>query len=256
MSQRLAGKTALVTAAGQGIGRATAEAFARHGASVIATDINADALAELARVPGIQARRLDVTDPQAIQALAAELGAVQVLFNGAGFVHAGSVLDCSEEDFDLAVTLNLRSMYRLIRALLPAMLAHHDAGKGGASIINVASAASSIKGVPNRFIYATTKAAVIGLTKAVAADFITRGIRCNAICPGTVESPSLRQRIDAQAQASGQTLAQVEAAFVARQPMGRLGTPAEIAALAVYLGSDESAFTTGTNQIIDGGWSN
>ena len=256
MSARLAGKTALVTAAGQGIGRATAEAFAREGARVIATDINTDALAELGRVPGIEARRLDVTDPQAIQALAAELGAVQVLFNGAGFVHAGSVLDCSEEDFDFAVTLNVRSMYRLIRALLPAMLAQHDAGKGGASIINVASAASSIKGVPNRFIYATTKAAVIGLTKAVAADFITRGIRCNAICPGTVESPSLRQRIDAQAQASGQTLAQVEAAFVARQPMGRLGTPAEIAALAVYLGSDESAFTTGTNQIIDGGWSN
>ena len=256
MSARLAGKTALVTAAGQGIGRATAEAFAREGARVIATDINTDALAELGRVPGIEARRLDVTDPQAIQALAAELGAVQVLFNGAGFVHAGSVLDCSEEDFDFAVTLNVRSMYRLIRALLPAMLAHHDAGKGGASIINVASAASSIKGVPNRFIYATTKAAIIGLTKAVAADFITRGIRCNAICPGTVESPSLRQRIDAQAKASGQTLAQVEAAFVARQPMGRLGTTAEIAALAVYLGSDESAFTTGTNQIIDGGWSN
>ena len=256
MSARLAGKKALVTAAGQGIGRAVAEAFAREGASVVATDINRDALAELARVPGIDARVLDVTDAKAIQALAAELGAVQVLFNGAGFVHAGSVLDCSEEDFDFAVTLNVRSMYRLIRALLPAMLAQHDAGKGGASIINVASAASSIKGVPNRFIYATTKAAVIGLTKAVAADFITRGIRCNAICPGTVESPSLRQRIDAQAKASGQTLAQVEAAFVARQPMGRLGTTAEIAALAVYLGSDESAFTTGTNQIIDGGWSN
>ena len=256
MSARLAGKKALVTAAGQGIGRAVAEAFAREGANVVATDINRDALAELARVPGIDARVLDVTDAKAIQALAAELGAVQVLFNGAGFVHAGSVLDCSEEDFDFAVTLNVRSMYRLIRALLPAMLAQHDAGKGGASIINVASAASSIKGVPNRFIYATTKAAVIGLTKAVAADFITRGIRCNAICPGTVESPSLRQRIEAQAKASGQTLAQVEAAFVARQPMGRLGTTAEIAALAVYLGSDESAFTTGTNQIIDGGWSN
>jgi 2-keto-3-deoxy-L-fuconate dehydrogenase len=256
MSARLAGKKALVTAAGQGIGRAVAEAFAREGASVVATDINRDALAELARVPGIDTRVLDVTDAKAIQALAAELGAVQVLFNGAGFVHAGSVLDCSEEDFDFAVTLNVRSMYRLIRALLPAMLAQHEAGKGGASIINVASAASSIKGVPNRFIYATTKAAVIGLTKAVAADFITRGIRCNAICPGTVESPSLRQRIDAQAKASGQTLAQVEAAFVARQPMGRLGTTAEIAALAVYLGSDESAFTTGTNQIIDGGWSN
>jgi len=256
MSARLAGKKALVTAAGQGIGRAVAEAFAREGASVVATDINRDALAELGRVSGIETRVLDVTDAAAIRTLAADLGAVQVLFNGAGFVHAGSVLDCSEEDFDFALTLNLRSMYRLIRALLPAMLAQHDAGKGGASIINVASAASSIKGVPNRFIYATTKAAVIGLTKSVAADFITRGIRCNAICPGTVESPSLRQRIEAQAQASGQTLAQVEAAFVARQPMGRLGTPAEIAALAVYLGSDESAFTTGTNQIIDGGWSN
>ena len=256
MSARLAGKKALVTAAGQGIGRAVAEAFAREGASVIATDINRDALAALSRTSGIEARMLDVTDAAAIGTLAAELGAVQVLFNGAGFVHAGSVLDCSEAEWDFALTLNVRSMYRLIRALLPAMLAHHDAGKGGASIINVASAASSIKGVPNRFIYATTKAAVIGLTKAVAADFITRGIRCNAICPGTVESPSLRQRIDAQAQASGQTLAQVEAAFVARQPMGRLGTPAEIAALAVYLGSDESAFTTGTNQIIDGGWSN
>jgi 2-keto-3-deoxy-L-fuconate dehydrogenase len=256
MSARLAGKKALVTAAGQGIGRAVAEAFAREGASVVATDINRDALAELGRVSGIQTRVLDVTDAAAISALAGELGAVQVLFNGAGFVHAGSVLDCSEEDWEFAFTLNVRSMYRLIRALLPAMLAQHDAGKGGASIINVASAASSIKGVPNRFVYATSKAAVIGLTKSVAADFITRGIRCNAICPGTVESPSLRQRIDAQAQVSGQTLAQVEAAFVARQPMGRLGTPAEIAALAVYLGSDESAFTTGTNQIIDGGWSN
>jgi 2-keto-3-deoxy-L-fuconate dehydrogenase len=256
MSARLSGKKALVTAAGQGIGRAVAEAFAREGASVIATDINREALAELGRVPGISARPLDVTDAAAIQALAAEVGALQVLFNGAGFVHAGSVLDCSEADWDFAFNLNVRSMYRLIRALLPAMLAHHDAGRGGASIINVASAASSIKGVPNRFVYATTKAAVIGLTKSVAADFITRGIRCNAICPGTVESPSLRQRIDAQAQASGQTLAQVEAAFVARQPMGRLGTPEEIAALAVYLGSDESAFTTGTNQIIDGGWSN
>ncbi|MBX3642529.1 MAG: SDR family oxidoreductase [Rubrivivax sp.] len=256
MGQRLAGKTALVTAAGQGIGRAVAEAFAREGAAVVATDIHDGSLAELARVPGIQARRLDVTDAAAIQTLAADLGAVQVLFNGAGFVHAGSVLECTEADWDFAFTLNVRSMYRLIHALLPAMLRHQEAGKGGASIINVASAASSIKGVPNRFVYATTKAAVIGLTKSVAADFITRGIRCNAICPGTVESPSLRQRIEAQARATGQTLAQVEAAFVARQPMGRLGTPAEIAALAVYLGSDESAFTTGTSQLIDGGWAN
>lgn len=256
MSARLAGKKALVTAAGQGIGRAVAEAFAREGAHVIATDINREALAALGQVHNIEARLLDATDAAAIGALASELGAVQVLFNGAGFVHAGSVLDCSEDDWDFAFNLNVRSMYRLIRALLPAMLAHHDAGLGGASIINVASAASSIKGVPNRFIYATSKAAVIGLTKSVAADFITRGIRCNAICPGTVESPSLRERIAAQAQASGQTLAQVEAAFVARQPMGRLGTPVEIAALAVYLASDESAFTTGTQQVIDGGWSN
>ncbi len=256
MSARLAGKKALVTAAGQGIGRAVAEAFAREGAHVIATDINREALAALGQVRNIEARLLDATDAAAIGALASELGAVQVLFNGAGFVHAGSVLDCSDDDWDFAFNLNVRSMYRLIRALLPAMLAHHDAGLGGASIINVASAASSIKGVPNRFIYATSKAAVIGLTKSVAADFITRGIRCNAICPGTVESPSLRERIAAQAQASGQTLAQVEAAFVARQPMGRLGTPVEIAALAVYLASDESAFTTGTQQVIDGGWSN
>jgi 2-keto-3-deoxy-L-fuconate dehydrogenase len=256
MTQRLAGKTALVTAAGAGIGRATAEAFAREGARVVATDIDAAALAELGAIAGITARRLDVTDGAAISALAAELGAVQVLFNGAGFVHAGSILDCDEAAWDFSFNLNVRSMFRLTRALLPAMLAHHEQGRGGASIINVASAASSIKGVPNRFVYATTKAAVIGMTKALAADFITRGIRCNAICPGTVESPSLRQRIEAQAGASGQTVAQVEAAFVARQPMGRLGTTREIAMLAVYLASDESAFTTGTAQLIDGGWAN
>ncbi len=256
MTQRLAGKTALVTAAGAGIGRATAEAFAREGARVVATDIDAAALAELGAIAGITARRLDVTDGAAISALAAELGAVQVLFNGAGFVHAGSILDCDEAAWDFSFNLNVRSMFRLTRALLPAMLAHHEQGRGGASIINVASAASSIKGVPNRFVYATTKAAVIGMTKALAADFITRGIRCNAICPGTVESPSLRQRIEAQARASGQTVAQVEAAFVARQPMGRLGTTREIAMLAVYLASDESAFTTGTAQLIDGGWAN
>jgi 2-keto-3-deoxy-L-fuconate dehydrogenase len=256
MTQRLAGKSALVTAAGQGIGRAVAEAFAREGAKVMATDINPQTLGELAKVPGIEARVLDVTDGLAIRALAAEIGAVQVLFNGAGYVHAGNVLECEEADWDLAFNLNVRSMYRLIRALLPAMLEHHKRGSGSASIINVASAASSIKGVPNRFVYATSKAAVIGLTKSVAADFMTQGVRCNAICPGTIESPSLRQRIDAQAKASGQTLQQVEAAFIARQPMGRLGTPAEIAALAVYLASDESAFTTGTSQVIDGGWSN
>ena len=251
MTQRLAGKTALVTAAGQGIGRATAEAFAREGASVIATDINADLLADLGRVAGVTAKRLDVTDANAVNALAAEIGPINVLFNGAGFVHAGTILDCDEAACDFSFDLNVRSMYRLIRATLPGMLA-----QGQGSIINVSSAASSIKGVPNRFVYATTKAAVIGLTKAIAADFIARGIRCNAICPGTVESPSLRQRIAEQAKASGQTLEQVEAAFVGRQPMGRLGRTEEIALLAVYLASDESAFTTGTAQLIDGGWAN
>lgn len=251
MTQRLAGKTAFVTAAGQGIGRATAEAFAREGARVIATDINDTLLASLAGMPGIETRRLDVLDADAIHTTAAAVGAVDVLFNGAGYVHAGTVLDCTEEQWSLAFDLNVRSQYRTIKAFLPGMLA-----RGQGSIINVASVAGSIKGAPNRFVYGSTKAAVIGLTKAVAADFITQGIRCNAICPGTVESPSLRERIAAQAKASGQTLEQVEAAFVARQPMGRIGRVEEIAALAVYLASDESAFTTGTAQVIDGGWSN
>jgi len=251
MTQRLAGKAALVTAAGQGIGRATAEAFAREGARVVATDINDAALAELSRIPGITAHHLDVRDGAAVQSLVAGLGPLQVLFNGAGFVHAGSILECDDAAWDFSFDLNVRSMYRTIRAALPAMLAH-----GGGSIINVASVAGSIKGAPNRFVYGTTKAAVIGLTKSVAADFVAKGIRCNAICPGTVESPSLRQRIEAQASASGQTVTQVEAAFVARQPIGRVGSTAEIAALAVYLASDESGFTTGTAQVIDGGWSN
>lgn len=251
MTARLAGKTAFVTAAGQGIGRATAEAFAREGARVIATDLNEQLLATLAGVPGITTRRLDVLDAAAIQAAAAEAGPVNVLFNGAGFVHAGSVLDATEDEWNFAFDLNVRAQFRTIKAFLPGMLA-----QGGGSIVNVASVAGSLKGAPNRFVYGTTKAAVIGLTKAVAADFVTRGVRCNAICPGTVESPSLRDRIAAQAQASGQTVDQVEAAFVARQPMGRLGRVNEIAALAVYLASDESAFTTGTAQVIDGGWSN
>jgi len=250
-TQRLAGKAALVTAAGQGIGRATAEAFAREGARVIATDINDAALAELSRLPGITAHHLDVRDGAAVQSLVAGLGPLQVLFNGAGFVHAGTILECDDAAWDFSFDLNVRSMYRTIRAALPAMLA-----AGGGSIINMASVAGSIKGAPNRFVYGTTKAAVIGLTKSVAADFVAKGIRCNAICPGTIESPSLRQRIEAQASASGQTVAQVEAAFVARQPIGRIGSTAEIAALAVYLASDESGFTTGTAQVIDGGWSN
>ena len=251
MTQRLAGKSAFVTAAGQGIGRATALAFIKEGAHVIATDVNATALATLRQEGGCTVEVLDVTNPDAVKAAAAKHVGVNVLFNGAGFVHAGSVLDCTEEDWDFAFSLNVRSQFRMIKAFMPHMLKQ---GKG--SIINMASVAGSIKGAPNRFVYGTTKAAVIGLTKAVAADFITTGVRCNAICPGTVESPSLRDRIAAQAEASGQTLAQVEAAFVARQPMGRVGRVEEIAALAVYLASDESSFTTGTSQVIDGGWSN
>lgn len=251
MSSRLQGKTAFVTAAGQGIGRAVAEAFAREGAQVIATDLNTGLLDTLTGTPGIQIEKLDVLDPAAVSAAAQRYGKVDVLFNGAGFVHAGTVLDCSEADWDFAFNLNVRSQFRLIKAFLPGMLA-----QGGGSIINVASVAGSLKGAPNRFVYGTTKAAIIGLTKAVAADFITRGVRCNAICPGTVESPSLRERIAAQAKASGQTEQQVEALFISRQPMGRLGRVSEIAALAVYLASDESAFTTGTAQVIDGGWSN
>jgi 2-keto-3-deoxy-L-fuconate dehydrogenase len=250
MSQRLAGKTAFVTAAGQGIGRATALAFAREGARVTASDINAQALATLAKDSGCTPLKLDVLDPAAIAAAAQAHGPVDVLFNCAGYVHAGSVLECSEDEWAFAFDLNVRSMYRTIKAFLPGMLA-----RDGGSIINMASAASSIKGVPNRFVYATTKAAVIGLTKSVAADFVGKGVRCNAICPGTIESPSLRERIDAQARALGKSEAEVEAMFVSRQPMGRLGRAEEIAALAVYLASEESRFTTGTTQIIDGGWS-
>ena len=254
MSNRLQGKTAFITAAGQGIGRAIAEAFVREGAQVIASDINAALLHSLAEATGCRARVLDVTKAEAISAMAAEIGPVNVLVNAAGFVHAGTVLDCTEAEWEFGFNLNVRSQYRLVRAFLPGMLAEN--GGSGGSIINVASVAGSLKGAPNRFVYGATKAAVIGLSKSVAADFITQGVRCNAICPGTVESPSLRDRIAAQAQASGQTLAQVEAAYVSRQPMGRLGRTSEIAALAVYLASDESAFTTGTTQVIDGGWSN
>jgi 2-keto-3-deoxy-L-fuconate dehydrogenase len=251
MSQRLTGKTAFVTAAGQGIGRAVALAFVREGAQVIATDINAAALASLKAECGCATQLLDVTNAAAVQAAAQASALVNVLFNGAGFVHAGTVLDCTEDDWEFAFNLNVRSQFRTIKAFLPGMLTI-----GAGSIINMASVAGSIKGAPNRFVYGSTKAAVIGLTKAVAADFITQGIRCNAICPGTVESPSLRERIAALAKNTGQTLEQAEASFIARQPMGRLGSTEEIAALAVYLASDESSFTTGTAQIIDGGWSN
>ena len=242
MADRLRGKTALVTAAAQGIGRATALAFAAEGAQVVATDIAEDRLRDLADRPGITTRRLDVTDMAAVEALAAELGAVDVLANIAGFVHHGTVLDCAEKDWDFSFDLNVKSMYRTIRAVLPGMLQ-----KGG-SIINMSSVASSLRGLPNRFVYGTTKAAVIGLTKAVAIDFIRQGVRCNAICPGTIETPSLQGRIAA--------FADPEAArrdFIARQPIGRLGTAEEIAAVAVYLASDESAYTTGTYIIADGG---
>ena len=243
---RLEGKIALITAAGQGIGRATALAFAAEGARVIATDVNEAALADLGRQSGaIATRRLDVRDDAGVQAAAQEIGAVDVLFNCAGFVHHGTILDCSEADWDFTMDLNVKSMYRVCRAFLPAMIA-----KGGGSIINMSSGASSVKGAANRFVYGTSKAAVIGLTKSVAVDFIRQGIRCNAICPGTVQTPSLDERIAAQGDAEA-----ARKAFVARQPMGRLGRPEEIAALAVYLASDESAFTTGTIHVIDGGWS-
>lgn len=255
MTLRLSGKTAFVTAAGQGIGRATALAFAREGARVVATDVDVAALDSLRAELGCETRRLDVTDAAAIADTAREVGAIDVLFNAAGFVHACTVLDCTEEEWVWAFDLNVRSQFRLIKAFLPGMLAERDGRRGG-SIINVASVAGSIKGAPNRFVYGATKAAIIGLTKSVAADFVTRGIRCNAICPGTVMSPSLLERIAAQSRATGKSVVEVEAGFVERQPMGRLGRTEEIAALAVYLASDESGFTTGTAQIIDGGWSN
>ncbi|MBZ5795594.1 SDR family oxidoreductase [Burkholderia contaminans] len=253
---RLQGKRALVTAAGQGIGRATALRFASEGADVLATDINEAALVRLeadAERAGsrLATRRLDVTDAQDVAALAANGRAFDVLFNCAGYVHHGSILDCDDEAWAFSLNLNVTSMYRLIRALLPAMLE-----AGGASIINMASAASSVKGVPNRFVYGTTKAAVIGLTKAVAADFVERGIRCNAICPGTIESPSLEQRIADQARMRHVSADEVRQAFVARQPIGRIGSADEVAALALYLASDEASFTTGAIHLIDGGWSN
>lgn len=245
MSNRLAGKTALITAAAQGIGKASALAFAAEGASVIATDVNQDRLAELESIPAIQTHRLDVMDADAVQQLAAALGKVDVLFNVAGFVHHGTIMDCEEADWDFSMNLNVKSMYRIIRAFLPGMLA-----AGGGSIVNVSSGASSVRGIVNRFVYGTSKAAVVGLTKAVAADYIRQGIRCNAICPGTIQTPSLDDRINAFDDPE-----EARRAFIARQPMGRLGTAEEVAAAALYLASDESAYTTGTLMIVDGGFS-
>lgn len=242
--ERLQGKIALVTAAGQGIGRASAERMAREGAKVIATDINTAALAELAKVPGITARPLDVLDPAAITTLAAEVGPVDILFNCAGVVHNGTVLQATEAEWDFAFDLNIKAQFRMIRAFLPGMLA-----KGGGSIINMSSVAGPKKGPINRAVYSASKAAVVGLTRAVAADYVTQGIRCNAICPGTVDSPSLHERL----RATGDYESALKA-FVARQAMGRLGHADEIAALVCYLASDEAGFTTGTEHVIDGGW--
>jgi 2-keto-3-deoxy-L-fuconate dehydrogenase len=247
MANRIAGKTAVVTGAGSGIGRATAEMFVREGAKVMATDIDESAVSA---IPEVTARKLDVTDRAAIQRFAAEMGTIDVLFNCAGFVHSGTILQCTEQDWDFAFNLNVRSMYHLIRAFLPGMLA-----QGNGSIINMSSVASSVKGVPNRFVYSVTKAAVIGLTKSVATDFVGQGIRCNAICPGTVQTPSLDERIRAEAAGTGRTEEEVRRAFITRQPMGRLGRAEEIAHLITYLASDESAYTTGQVHIIDGGWS-
>lgn len=243
MGERLSGKRAAITAAGQGIGRATALAFAAEGAQVWATDVNDSTLATLgAEHPAILTRHLDVTEQGEIQAFAAELGAIDILFNCVGMVHEGTILDCGEADWARSFDVNVTAMYRMVRAFLPAML---DAGR--ASIVNVASVASSVKGVPNRFAYGASKAAVIGLTKAVAVDFAGQGIRCNAICPGTVHTPSWEARAE-----NAPDPEQARRDFIARQPMGRLGTPEEVAALAVYLAADESAFTSGAVHVIDG----
>ena len=241
MSDRLKGKRAFVTAGAAGIGRACALAFAREGATVFATDLNENAVAEL-KTDGIETARLDVRDSAAVAAIAAKVGKVDILLNAAGFVHHGTVLECSDEDWDFSFDINVKSMHRTLRAFLPGML---ERGQG--SIVNIASAAGVFKAAPNRYVYGATKAAVAALTRAVAADYITKGIRCNAICPGTIETPSMLDRA-AAAGPNGREL------FVSRQPMGRLGTADEIAALAVYLASDESSFTTGVAHIIDGGW--
>ncbi len=240
----LDGKTALITAAGQGIGKASAEAFAQAGAKVFATDINPDSLAELGQIGGVTALELDATNAEQVEAVLAQIGPLDILFNCAGVVHAGNILECPESDWDFAFELNAKAQYRLCKAVLPGMLK-----KGKGSIVNMSSVASSIKGVPNRFAYCASKAAVIGLTKSIAVDFVTKGIRCNAICPGTVDSPSLHDRLRATGDYQ-----QAMADFIARQPMGRVGDANEIAALALYLASDMSGFTTGQTHTIDGGW--
>jgi 2-keto-3-deoxy-L-fuconate dehydrogenase len=243
VGDRLNGKIAFITAAGQGMGRAAAVAFAAEGARVWATDINAKALESLANVPNAKTRALDVTDGAAVERLAQEVGGVDVLFNCAGYVHHGTILDCTEQEWDKSFDVNIKSMYRVTRAFLPGML-----GKGKGSIINMASVVSSIRGVPNRFAYGTTKAAVVGFTKAIAADYVRQGVRCNAVCPGTIDTPSLRARIDALPDP-----VQARKDFTARQPMGRLGTTDDIAPLLVYLASDESSFATGVAFSVDGG---
>ncbi len=254
LAGRLEGKRALLTAAGQGIGRATAEAFAREGAEVIATDVDAAKLQGLEAAGVARLEGLNVMDTEAVKRLAASVGAIDVLFNCAGYVHHGTVLETSEKDWDFSFDLNVKSMHRTISAFMPGMLDRAAARGASSSIVNIASGASSVRGIPNRYVYGASKAAVIGLTKAVAADYIRQGVRANAICPGTIQSPSLDERIEEQAKAGGQNVEAVRQAFVDRQPMGRLGKPEEVAVLAVYLASDESAFTTGHIHLVDGGF--
>lgn len=246
MAGRLKGKIAVVTAAGAGIGQAIAQAFVAEGATLWATDINREALDA---IPRAKRTKLDVLSDRQVARFAEKVGGIDILVNAAGYVHQGTIFETSDKDWDFSFDLNVKSMHRMTKALLPGMLSR---GKG--SVINISSGASSIKGAPNRYVYGATKAAVIGLTKALAVDFIAKGIRANAICPGTVQSPSLDQRIAAVASSTGKSEAEVRAMFVARQPMGRLGTAEEVALLAVYLASDESAFTTGAVHMVDGGW--